>query len=319
MFNELVGKRVFVTGATGLIGTALCKELVRGGACVIAFVRNQRKAKLRLPKEVEIAVGDMLNPIAYDGKVDYIVHAASETASKAFVDRPVEVIGETLSGARHILDFAWSKMAKGLVFLSTMEVYGLTDSEDVKETDYAALDSMSPRNCYPEAKRLVECLCASAVKEYNVPVRVARLTQTFGAGVAKDDQRVFAQFARAAMLGQNIILKSEGKTSRCYCAIGDAVAAILTILVRGENGVAYNVANPGTFCTIREMAEMVANNFSNGQSKVCIDLSGAEKCGYLPTFRMNLNVSRLKDLGWGPTKGLHEMYEELLDSWRDDD
>lgn len=314
MCNCLEGSRVFVTGATGLIGTALCRALVAQGTHVVAFVRNPKKAAEKLPREVETVVGDMMKPITYGGPIDYIVHAASETASKAFVERPVEVIEETLSGARHVLDFARQKSVKGMVFLSTMEVYGLTDSDDVKETDYAALDSMSPRNCYPEAKRLVECLCASAAKEYGLPVRVARLTQTFGSGVAKGDKRVFAQFAEAAITGQDIVLKSEGKTARSYCAIEDAVSAILTILAKGENGVAYNVANPDTFCTIREMAEMVAKEFSGGRSKVVIDMKDAANCGYLPPFRMKLNVDRLRFLGWEPTKDLRAMYADLIKS-----
>ena len=314
MFEELIDRCVFVTGATGLIGTALCKELVKQGAHVVAFVRNPEKAAAKLPYEVETCVGDMMQPIVYEGQVDYIVHAASETASKAFVERPVEVIEETLTGARHVLDFARQKSVKGMVFLSTMEVYGLTDSGDVKESDYAALDPMSPRNCYPEAKRLVECLCASVAKEYGLPVRVARLTQTFGSGVAKGDKRVFAQFAEAAIAGRDIVLKSEGKTARCYCAIEDAVSAILTILAKGEDGVAYNVANPDTFCTIREMAEMVAKEFSGGCSRVVIDTKDAANCGYLPPFRMKLNVDRLMTLGWRPTMSLREMYQRLIEN-----
>lgn len=313
MYKCLGGSIVFVTGATGLIGTALCRTLVAQGTHVVAFVRNPKKAAEKLPREVETVVGDMMKPIVYGGPIDYIVHAASETASKVFVERPVEVIEETLSGARHVLDFARQKSVKGMVFLSTMEVYGLTDSEDVKESDYAALDSMSPRNCYPEAKRLVECLCASMAKEYGLRVMVARLTQTFGAGVTKGDKRVFAQFAEAATAGQDIVLKSEGKTARCYCAVEDAVSAILTILAKGENGVAYNVANPDTFCTIREMAEMVAKEFSGGRSRVVIDMKEASACGYLPPFRMKLNVDRLKALGWKPRVGLLEMYARLIE------
>lgn len=314
MFEKLIDRRVFVTGATGLIGTALCRELVAQGARVIAFVRNREKALQKLPPSVELVIGDITNPIVYDGKVDYIVHAASETASKAFVDQPVEVIEETLAGARNVLGFARAKEVKGVVFLSTMEVYGLTDSENVTESDYAALDSMTPRNCYPEAKRLVECLCSSMAREYGLRVMVARLTQTFGAGVAKGDRRVFAQFAEAAIAGRDIVLKSEGKTARCYCAIEDAVSAILTILAKGESGVAYNVANPDTFCTIREMAEMVAKEFSGGRSRVVIDTNDAAACGYLPPFRMKLNVNRLMALGWQPTKSLREMYQRLIEN-----
>ena len=315
MFKELINSRILVTGATGLIGTALCRELVRLGAHVIALVRNPEKAAIKLPREVEVCVGDVTRPLEYDASVDYIVHAASETASVAFIERPVEVIEDTLAGARNVLDFARRKQVKGLVFLSTMEVYGLTDSEDVKEMDYAALDSMSPRNCYPEAKRLVECLCASAAKEYGIPVRVARLTQTFGAGVTKGDKRVFAQFAEAAIAGRDIVLKSDGKTARCYCGIDDAVSAILTILTKGESGAAYNVANPETFCTIREMAELVAHEFSSGNSKVIVNLDGVDKCGYLPMFRMKLNVDRLKNLGWIPRQDLLTMFNGLIADW----
>ena len=308
----MISGNFFVTGATGLIGTALCKTLVARGRHVVAFVRNVEKARARRPSAVELVVGDMMQPIKYEGAVDYIVHAASNTASKAFVEKPVEIIQETMAGAENALAFAREKKVKSMVFLSTMEVYGLTDSENVTEADYAALDPMSPRNCYPEAKLLAECLCASAAKEYGVPVKVARLTQTFGAGVENGDQRVFAQFAEAAVEGRDIILKSGGKTAQCYCALSDAISAILMILEKGEDGAAYNVANPDTFCTIREMADMVASNFSNGCSKVVVDLSGAGSCGYLPTFRMKLNVDRLLQLGWRPTMGLEDTFREMI-------
>lgn len=315
MLDELVDKRVFVTGATGLIGTALCCRLVAQGAQVIAFVRSPQKAAAKLPPGVEVLVGDVRNPITYSGAVDYVVHAASETASKAFIERPMEIIEGIVSGTRNVLEFAREKNAKGLVFLSTMEVYGLTDSEDVRESSYAVVDPLVPRNCYPEAKRLAECMCVSAAKEYGVPVKIARLTQTFGAGVDRNDGRVFAQFAAAAKEGRDIVLKSDGATARCYCSIDDAINAILLIVEKGESGVAYNVANPGTFCTIREMAELVADEFSGGKSRVIVDRANAESCGFLPPFRMKLNVDRLKNLGWVPKQGLKEMFKELLEDW----
>ncbi len=145
---------------------------------------------------------------------------------------------------------------------------------------------------------------------------VARLTQTFGAGVARDDRRVFAEFARAAVEGRDIVLKSSGVTARCYCALPDAVSAIIAILERGEAGVAYNVANPSTFCTIREMAELVAREFGGGRCRVVVGGDSAAERGYLPEFKMNLNVDRLKALGWSPAMGLKEMFGQLLDGWR---
>ena len=288
----IAGKTVFVTGATGLIGAALCQALLLKNANVVAYVRNRQKAETRLPEGVTIVVGDITDEIQYEGKVDYVVHAACPTASKEFGEHPVEIMDVISRGAFNILDFARTKNISGLVYLSTMEVYGLTDSEDVSETVPSAPDAMASRNCYPIAKRFAECLFASGAKEYGVPVKVARLTLTFGRGVDKHDQRVFAQFARALKEGRDIVLKSDGLTARCYCAIDDAVDAIVTIMVNGEVGKAYNVANPDTYCTIRQMAEFVAEKFSNGRTKVIIDKSGAEKCGYLPPYRMKLNIDR---------------------------
>lgn len=308
------GARFFVTGATGLIGSALCRTLVRKGFEVVAFVRDPVKARQCLDSEVEICVGDLTNPICYDKGVDYLVHAAGETSSAKFIRQPVEVVDSIVSGARNALNFARGKKVRGMVLLSTMEVYGLTDSENVGETDYAALDSMAPRSCYPEAKRLSECLCASMANEYGIPVMVARLTQTFGAGVRKGDKRVFAQFAEAVLEGRDIVLKGDGKTARCYCGVEDAVSAILTIMEKGTPGLAYNVANPDTFCTIREMAELVSREFSAGRSKVVMEGADAESCGYLPPFRMKLNVDRLSALGWKPSVGLKEMYGQLIAS-----
>jgi len=309
----LARKTVFVTGATGLIGSALCRALLENGAKVVAFARSREKAEAILPKGVIIAIGDVVRPIEYAGDVDYIVHAACPTASKEFSDHPVEIMDAISKSAFNVLEFAKTKIVSGLVYLSTMEVYGLTDSEDVRETMTTAPDAMVPRNCYPVAKRFAECLFASAAKEYGVSTKVARLTQTFGHGVGKNDQRVFAQFARAAKEGRDIVLKSDGSTARCYCAIDDAVDAIVAIMVNGEVGKAYNVANPDTYCTIRQMAEFVAEKFSGGHTKVIVDKADAEKCGYLPPYRMNLNVDRLKGLGWKPTKGLEDMFREVID------
>lgn len=310
------GKKVLVTGATGLVGSALCRELARRGAKVVALVRSPEKAKARLPAEVETVVGDVRARIDFGGEVDFVVHAAGPTASSDFVERPVEVIDAVFGGARNVLDFALDRKVEGLVFLSTMEVYGLTDSENVAEDGYASLDTMCARSSYPEAKRLAECLFASAAKERGLRAMVARLTQTFGAGVARDDRRVFAEFARAAVEGRDIVLKSSGATARCYCALPDAVSAIIAILERGEAGVAYNVANPSTFCTIREMAELVAREFGDGRCRVVVGGDSAAERGYLPEFKMNLNVDRLKALGWSPAMGLKEMFGQLLDGWR---
>jgi len=312
----LTGAKVLVTGASGLIGRTLCERLLQKGAHVVALVRNAERANDRLPRGCSVVLGDMTVPIECESGIDYIVHGAGPTVSRDFIEHPVGVIDAIVGGARNILEFARKEAVKGLVFLSTMEVYGLTNSEDVDESGYAALDTLLPRNCYPEAKRLAESLFVSAVKEYGVHARIARLTQTFGRGVEKDDTRVFAEFARAVRDQRDIVLKSDGSTARCYCSVDDAVDAICLLLERGQDGMAYNVANPETYCTIREMAELVAREFSNGRSRVLIKQASVETCGYLPSFKMKLNVERLKALGWAPRHGLREMFAEIFYGWK---
>ena len=117
---------------------------------------------------------------------------------------------------------------------------------------------MNVRSSYPESKRLCESLCSAYASEYGVPAKVVRLTQTFGVGVSYNDGRVFAEFARCAIEGRDIVLKTKGQTKRNYIDIDDAVNAIFTVLLKGVAGEAYNVANEDTYCSIYEMANMVA-------------------------------------------------------------
>lgn len=288
-------KTCLVTGATGLIGSALVRAFAQEGT-VLAAVRNVAKAEAMFGgcANVRIVEWDVTRPAPeVDGGVDYLVHAASETSSQAFVNDPEGVRRVIVEGTRHALAFARSRQVKGMVFLSTFEVL---------------LGLSGVRASYPDAKLEAERLC----RESGLPVRIARLAQTFGAGVRRGDKRVFAQFAEAAAEGRDIVLHTEGRTARCYCAIADAVSAIRLLLTSGVPGTSYVVANPATYCTIREMAEMVAAR--HPPCRVVVDLSQAAGRGYAPEFRMKLDVSDLLALGWRPTTGLAEMFEQMIDA-----
>ena len=203
-----------------------------------------------------------------------------------------------------------------MVFLSTMEVYGAPECESVTERDYGYLEPLAVRSCYPEAKRMAENLCVSHSAQHGTPVKIARLTQTFGEGVAYDDGRVFAEFARAIIEHRDITLKTPGDTARCYCYLGDAVDAICTILAKGEVAQAYTVANEDTFCTIREMAEMLIARHPESGSRLVFDFAGAEKRGFAPPFRMKLDCSRIRALGWTPKVDLAGAFERMMQSMR---
>lgn len=313
--EEFKGKNIYITGATGLIGSSLVNELLTyDDLNIILQVRNEAKAKKLFGDKVKYVVCDLLEIAKYEGTVDYIVHCANPTASRFFVDNPVETISLAVNGTIRILEFAKEKNVDGFVLLSTMEVYGYPErGHKVKENEGGSFDTSVVRNCYPLSKQTCESLCAAYASEYGVPTRVLRLTQTFGPGINYNDSRVFAEFARCAIEGRDIVLKTKGETERDYLYTLDAVSAILTVLLKGKDGEIYTAANEDTFCSIYEMARMVADMSG---INVIIKEQDISQIGYANTLHMDLDTSKLKSLGWKPNYGLKEMYANLLDSLR---
>lgn len=319
-FKNLFSKStVLVTGATGLIGKALTKKLISYGAVVLAQVRDKEKAvKLFGNTHNVIYVdGDVRNFKLEENKVDYIIHTASMTSSKAFIEQPIETIDVLIEGTRHVLELARKRKIKKFIYLSTMEVYGAPHTDRKIDELYGSnLNTMSPRNCYPESKRMCENICSAYAAEYNIPVNVLRLTQTFGQGVAYKDNRVFAEFARNVIENNDIVLKTKGETKRSYLHVDDAVDAILTVMKYAPPGEAYNVANEATYCSIYEMAQFVAKKIADNNIKVLILEENIDRYGYAPVLHMNLDTNKIQKLGWSPKKGLEDMYNDMIFSMK---
>lgn len=325
-FSELEGKTIFITGATGLIGSNLVHSLVSKSKCfskpirIIALVRNITKAQTIFKgdyNQIECLVGDVTKPIQVTENIDYIVHAASQTSSRNFVDQPLNTIKVAVEGTVNVLELAKEKAVKKVVYLSTMEVYGAPSTDEkITEQFGTNLDTTSVRSCYPESKRLCENLCVSYMKEFGIPINIVRLTQTFGMGVAYNDSRVFAEFARCVIEKKDIVLHTKGETKRSYLYTQDAVNSILIVMINGENGQAYNAANEMTYCSIYEMAQMVAHKCANGEINVKIEIDNESKFGFAPVLRMNLDTSKLQSIGWKAEVGLEEMFHILIDDMR---
>ena len=305
------GKTILVTGATGLIGKLCVKSLLNSGynTQVIALVRDEEKAKniFGESKRLTYLVQDINQRINTTRRVDYIIHAASTTSSKDFVEKPVETIYTAINGSRNVLEFAKNKRLEGMVYLSSLEIYGVNEKENIKERDYGYIDILNPRSSYSESKKMVETMCISYGTEYGVPVKIARLAQTFGAGVSISDNRVFAQFAKAIINKENIILHTKGETKRNYCYTTDAVRGIFTILTKGENNNAYNVANENSYCSISEMAHLLENEYTKVEYKI-----DEVNRGYNPTVKIALNTEKLNALGWEAKVDLKEMFDRLI-------
>lgn len=323
LFQSFRDKTILITGATGLIGSHIVASLVAAktnlkiSMTILAMVRSEERAKLifnDILDEVSLLIGDVNDTVNYDGKIDYIIHGASVTSSLDFIQKPVDTIFTAIDGTKHLLNLAKEKKVAGFIYLSSLEVYGnQLDKVNISETDYGYIDFTNVRSSYSEGKRMVECLSMAYASQYNIPVTIARLTQTFGPGVAYNDNRVFAQFARSAIEKKDIILHTTGQTMRSYCYTKDAVSAIFYILLKGTHQQAYNVANESSFISIKDLAQLVSK-LSDEVISVEVDMKDTDKLGYNPEVKINLQTKKLKALGWKPTVNLEEMLQKLIGS-----
>jgi nucleoside-diphosphate-sugar epimerase len=313
-------KTIYITGSTGVIGSFIIRCLlyanqeVNLNLKIVAGVRNIEKAKTffkEFADKIEFYKNDVNNSINYPNKIDYIIHAASNTSSISFIEKPVETFNVATKGTENILNFAKAKNVESVVYLSSMEVYGnINEPKLLKENELGDLDVTDVRSSYPMGKRAAETLCYSFAKEYNIPVKVVRLAQVIGSNVAYDDTRVYAHFARSIVEKRDIVLNTKATAIISNCYITDVVAGILTVLVKGQDGACYNLAND-YYSSISEVAKSLVLKYP--YISVVFDLSGQNK--YPPDTHWVLDNTKLKSLGWSAKVTLQEAYDRLINSF----
>lgn len=317
----LNGSKILVTGATGLIGSTLvrCLLALNKGIQITCPIRNLKKAKaiygddVQSIRFIECDLVAYLNSLTEKDDFKYIVHCASPTVGRYMTEHPVETYMLAIDSTRAILEYARKKQTD-IVYVSSLEYYGQNfDDMLITEDMQGYVNNTDPRSSYPLGKRAAEYLCVAYAKQFDVNAKVARLTQTFGAGVSVDDNRVFAQFARSVIEGTNIVMHTKGESAKPYCYTTDCVSAILYILIRGEKGEAYNVANEETYISIKDMADFLCAHF-NPQLKVVVEEH--PEMGYAPVTKLNLSTEKLKSLGWSPRYGLYDMFDRLIKSFK---
>lgn len=307
--SGLQDKQILVTGATGLIGGCLVDMLMQS-AChckVFAMGRNEERARKRFADYWSLDSfgfirGDVTNPLSCDNTFDYIIHAASNASPNFFREKPVEVIKSNIIGVDNLMAYGISHQMKRMLFVSSGEIYGEGHGGEFKETDSGYVDCATPRACYPSSKRAAETLCVAYAAEYDADVVIARLCHTFGPYFTESDNRVYAQFIRNLLEGKDIVMKSRGEQYRSWLYVVDAALALLTILLKGAKGEAYNVADEQSNITIRELAELLA---SAEKRKVIFDIDEANG-NTTPITRATFSTEKLAQLGWQPRTAIAE-------------
>ena len=310
ILDELVGKSVLITGATGLICSAVIDVLLRydqrhgDPVRIYAAGRSIEKAEARF--------GDFIHHkdlsfVAYDAartdndlahlQCDYIIHGASNATPTRMMAEPVETMLGNFIGMKYLLDYAKDHHTQRLLYISSSEVYGQKESsEPFREDEYGYVDLLNPRNSYSMGKRATETLCAGYSLEYGVDCVIARPGHIYGPTASASDSRVSSLWAHASAKGEDIVMKSEGEQLRSYCYCLDCASAILTVLLKGQSGRAYNISNPDSVISIKEMAQLLANA---GNVLLTQQLpSQKERQAFNPMRNSSLDSSRLCDLGW---------------------
>ena len=307
--SELEGRSVYITGATGLICSALIDVLIRynethkNQVLIYAAGRSFERVKTRFAAGINkgyvkfVSYDATSSLLSFGDKVDYIIHGASNASPDLYAKEPVETLVSNFDGLKSLLDMARKRDVKRVLFISSSEVYGNNSSDKpIKEDEYGFVDILNSRSSYPIGKRAAETLCVAYAREYNIQTVVARPGHIYGPTASEKDRRVSSAWAYDVAHGYDIIMKSDGSQMRSYCYCLDCAAAILKILLHGECATAYNISNPHSIISIKDMAEFLCR-YAN--VKLVLEKPDiGDKKAFNPMLNSSLDSTKLQSLGW---------------------
>ena len=319
--EDLKGKRILITGSTGLLGKCLVDALMLyneekdANISIYAVGRNREKAFYRFgycfnSPLFHFIEQDVRQAFPLDLQVDYIIPLASNTHPLAYSRYPIETIEINVKGAEHALNKAVDCGAT-VLYPSSVEVYGNARGGDIFSEDYTgSLNLSTARSCYTESKRVCEALCQSFLAERGVNVKIARLSRVFGPTMLETDTKASSQFMQKALRNENIVLKSQGEQFFSYIYVADAISAMLFVMLHGKMGLAYNISSDDCNVHLKDFATICARW---ADTEVIYDLpSDAEKKGYSIAQQAILDSQRLKSLGWESEYKIQTAIERAL-------
>jgi nucleoside-diphosphate-sugar epimerase len=310
------GSTAVLAGGGGFLGAAMLEVLV-----CLNRVRFKRPARVivldnfvtGLPRRLEpfgadpnvrIMTADITKDFDVGEPFHYAIHAASIASPIVYRAHPLRTADVNVGGLRRMLDQARTQPdLRGFLFFSTSEIYGDPDPANIPTAeDYRGYVSCTgPRACYDESKRFGETLAVIFHQEFGLPIRAVRPFNVYGPGQRLDDGRIIPDLVGAAARGAPLVLHSDGRATRSFCYVSDAIAGFLLALLKGRPGQAYNIGNDHEI-SIGELANLVAQ-----LANTRVQFAASHDPHYLtdnPQRRCpDLTKSR-NELGYAPRVGL---------------
>ena len=259
---------VLVTGGAGFLGRYLVAVFQRLNREVL-----DRPCRVRVLDNFRTAAGaelaaadpnvvfermDVIQPYVTDGSVDYVIHAAGIASPFYYRKYPLETLDVATVGTRNLLDLAHQKGAR-LAFMSSSEIYGDPDPKHVPtpESYRGHVASLGQRACYDEGKRVGETLCYIFHDSFGVHTNIIRPFNVFGPGMSETDYRVLPNFASRIKGGLPLQVYGDGRQTRTYCYVTDALVGLLKVVLSGVPGEAYNIGNPTPEISVLELVRRI--------------------------------------------------------------
>jgi len=269
IWDELSACRVFITGGTGFLGRWVLATVLEANRrygldiAVTCITRDPDRFRAAWPQlssspEIELLFGDVRDFDFPKGNFKYVLHAATDTSASSEEDA-FEFIESLTSGTRRVIGFAQASNARRLLFTSSGSIYGSQPAgiEKIPEDYSGACSTTDPRSLNGQSKRLAEQMCTIAQHRLGIETVIARCFAFAGPGMDINGHFAIGNFVRDALHGESIIVKGDGSPVRSYLYASDTAAWLLTLLVKGRSGTAYNVGSNEPI-TIADLAQRVA-------------------------------------------------------------
>ncbi len=257
--NKIAMKKILVTGGAGFLGSHLCERLLEQGHEVLCldncFTGNKGNIyHLLNNSKFEFIRHDITFPLYVE--IDHIYNLACPASPIHYQHDPVQTTKTSVHGAINMLGLAKRTKAK-LLQASTSEIYGSPEVHPQPETYWGNVNPIGRRSCYDEGKRCTETLCLDYRRQHNLPVKVARIFNTYGPRMHPDDGRVVSNFILQALRGEELTVYGQGLQTRSFCYVDDLVEALIRLMDTPDDFTGpINLGNQGEF-TILELARQV--------------------------------------------------------------